>query len=186
MNRITISIGILFLLIMGIYLPSWMSGEQDAPVQTSDESWQPNYQARNLRSTLYDNDGNISHQVFAARMEHYQLLGFTIFAQPQYTIFLDSQEKPWQVVAKEGTLYEDNRILLETDVEIRSLDQNGFVQTIKTQFLEVNLIDKTMMSDQPVEISGKDFVVNSNGFEGNMLTQKYELLDHVQTMYSPR
>lgn len=186
MNRVTISIGALFLLVLMIYLPGWFSGELADPISDAEESWQPNYQARNLRSTLYDELGNINHQVFATQMEHYQLLGFTLFAEPRYTIFVKEQQNPWQVIAKEGTLYDDNRIQLETDVEIRSFDESGFVQTIKTQFLEINLVDKTMMSDQPVEISGKDFVVNSNGFAADLQTQKYELIDHVQTQYAPR
>lgn len=186
MNRITISIGILFVLILAVYVPGWFDTTPEQKTVSDEESWQPNYQARNLRSTLYNDEGKISHQVFATKMEHYQLLGFTLFSQPQYTIFVADQDNPWQVFAKEGTLYEDNRIQLETDVEIRSLDEQGFVQTIKTQFLEVNLVDKTMMSDQPVEINGKDFVVNSNGFTANLITQKYELIDHVQTQYAPR
>ncbi|GAA0860227.1 LPS export ABC transporter periplasmic protein LptC [Aliiglaciecola litoralis] len=186
MNRITISIGFLFLLVLFIYLPGWINS---APQQSNDddeESWRPNYQASNMRSTLYNDRGEINHQVFALKMEHYQLLGFTIFSQPKYTIYVSDQQNPWHVEAKEGTLYDDNRIQLETDVEIRSLDEAGYVQTIKTQFLEINLADKTMMSDQAVQINGKDFVVMSNGFTADLTSQIYELKDHVQTQYAPR
>lgn len=185
MNRITLSIGVLFILVLATYLPNWMSDEQPIPLNEQEQAWQPNYQARNMRSTLYDESGNINHQVYAQKMEHYQLLGFTLFQQPQYTIYVSTQEKPWQVIATEGTLYEDNRIQLETDVEIRSLNQDGHVQTIKTSFIEINLTDKTMMSDQPVEIIGEDYVINSNGFKANLITEKYELIDHVQTRYAP-
>ncbi|WJG08864.1 LPS export ABC transporter periplasmic protein LptC [Aliiglaciecola sp. LCG003] len=186
MSRITISIGLLFLLVLLIYVPSWMSADPQNTNETNEESWRPNYQARNMRSTLYNEFGEINHQVFALKMEHYQLLGFTLFSQPRYTIYVADQQNPWHVEATEGTLYDDNRIQLETDVEIRSLDESGFIQTIKTQFLEINLGDKTMMSDQPVQINGKNFVVMSNGFSANLATQEYELKDHVQTQYAPR
>ena len=186
MNRITISIGILFVLILMIYVPGWVDTSTDTTVQKNTDIYQPNYQARNMRSTLYDQEGKINHQVFAIKMEHFQLLGFTQFSQPQYTIYVSNNDTPWHVVAKEGTLYENNKIQLETDVEIRSMDETGFVQTIKTQFLEVNLIEKTMMSDQPVEINGRDFVVNSNGFTADLNSQRYELKEHVQTLYAPR
>ena len=186
MNRITVSIGILFVLILLIYLPDWVDTSTETTVQGNNDVYQPNYQARNLRSTLYDQNGKINHQVFATKMEHYQLLGFTQFSQPQYTIYVSNQDSPWHVAAKEGTLYKNNKIQLENDVEIRSMDENGFIQTIKTQFLEVNLIDKTMMSDQPVEINGRDFVVNSNGFTADLNSQTYELTEHVQTLYAPR
>ncbi|GAB5381519.1 MAG: LPS export ABC transporter periplasmic protein LptC [Aliiglaciecola sp.] len=186
MNRITISIGALFLLVLLVYLPGWMTTTPELKEQDADQLWRPNYQARNMRSTLYDENGEINHQVFALKMEHYQLLGFTVFSQPRYTIYVSNDDNPWHVEATEGTLYENNRIQLETDVEIRSLDESGFVQTIRTQFLEINLVDKTMVSDQPVEINGKDFVVMSNGFTANLTTQIYELKDHVQTQYAPR
>lgn len=186
MNRITLSISILFVLILMIYVPSWMEADPEQSNSENEDSWQPNYQARNMRSTLYNENGEINHQVFALKMEHYQILGFTLFSQPRYTIYVSDEQNPWHVEASEGTLYEDNRIQLETDVEIRSLDDSGFVQTIRTQFLEINLIDKTMMSDEPVEINGKDFVVTSNGFIANLTTQEYELKNHVQTQYAPR
>lgn len=186
MSRIKISIGVLFLLVLAIYVPSWLKSPSEQTQSDDVEEWEPNYQARNMRSTLYNDKGEINHQVYARKMEHYQLLGFTLFSLPQYTIYVSDQPNPWRVTAREGTLYEDNRIQLETDVEIKSLDENGFVQTIKTQFLEINLVDKTMMSDQPVEINGRNFMVNSRGFTANLLTQKYELNDHVQTLYAPR
>ncbi|MFT6777106.1 MAG: lipopolysaccharide export system protein LptC, partial [Paraglaciecola sp.] len=48
-----------------------------------------------------------------------------------------------------------------------------------------NLADKTMYSDQPVEIVGPNYVINSNGFTASLETQRYELLDHVKTVYQP-
>lgn len=186
MNRLTISIGALFIMVLIIYVPGWVNTSTETTVRNEGDIYQPNYQARNMRSTLYNQDGKINHQVFAIKMEHFQLLGFTQFSQPQYTIYVSNQKTPWHVAAKEGTLYENNRIQLETDVEIRSMDETGFVQTIKTQFLEVNLMEKTMMSDQPVEINGRDFVVNSNGFTADLNSQTYELKEHVQTLYAPR
>ncbi|MCC2617848.1 LPS export ABC transporter periplasmic protein LptC [Aestuariibacter halophilus] len=185
MNRLTVSIIILFLLVLGIYLQSWVSQKAPTAVQQTEEAWQPNYQARSMRSTLYDEQGKVSHEVFAQKMEHYQLLGFTLFQLPQYTIYVERQDQPWHVVAKEGTLYDDNRIQLETDVEIHSQTDDGFVRRIKTNFIEINLLDKTLYSDQPVEIIGRDFVINANGFSGNLATQTYEFIDHVQTRYAP-
>ena len=185
MSRLTISILILFIIVLAIYVPGWMEAEPDVAVGNQDEAWQPNYQANNMRSTFYNQAGEINHLVYAQKMEHYQLLGFTLFELPQYTIYVSNQPHPWQVRANEGTLYEDNLIRLESDVEIRTTNKEGFVQTITTSFLEINLQDKTMMSDQPVKIEGQDFIINSNGFTGDLETQQYEFKDHVQTVYEP-
>ncbi|WP_158771346.1 LPS export ABC transporter periplasmic protein LptC [Paraglaciecola sp. L1A13] len=186
MNRLTLSIGGLFLLVIATNLPDWLAEEDMIPQTETETAWQPNYQASEMLSTLFDKDGRLSHQVFASKMEHFEMLGFTLFKQPQYTIFVESQASPWQVSAKDGTLYEDNRIQLENNVEIRNQDEQGFASTIRTDFIEINLIDKTMESDQPVQIFGQHYVINSNGLKANLSTQQYELLDHVQTIYQPR
>lgn len=185
MNRVTISISVLFILLLIIYVPRWLSSEAPLPANQSEEAWRPNYQASNMRSTLYDDDGTLSHQVYASKMEHYQLLGFTLFKQPQYTIYVENQRDPWRMNAAEGTLYEDDRIHLEMDVEIRTRNDEGFIQTIKTNFLEINLTDKTMTSDQAVEIVGQGFVINSNGFTADLMTLEYELSDDVKAIYAP-
>ncbi|MEO9944430.1 LPS export ABC transporter periplasmic protein LptC, partial [Paraglaciecola sp.] len=114
----------------------------------------------------------------------YDLLGFTLFKQPSYLLYAQTLHS-WQVDAKEGTLYEDQRLQFETDVKVTSLNKEGYVQTIRTNFIEVNLTDKTMYSDQAVEIVGPNYVINSNGFTANLETQRYELLNHVKTVYQP-
>jgi lipopolysaccharide export system protein LptC len=184
MSRLTISITVLFILVMLVSIPAWIEDEKIEAVGETVEAWLPNYQATTMSSTLYGKDGKINHQVFARNMEHYELLGFTLFKQPQYIIFISDQQ-PWKVKASEGTLYEDNRIQFETNVEITSLNDQGFMQTIRTEFIEVNLTEKTMESDQTVEIIGQNYVIKSNGLSADLKTQKYELTDHVQTIFQP-
>jgi lipopolysaccharide export system protein LptC len=184
MNRVTLCIIVLFVIALALSLPGWLSKEEVMVDSQTEEAWVPNYQASKMRSTLYDKLGQINHQVFAQKMENFDLLGFTLFKQPNYLLFAQSQH-PWKVDAQEGTLYEDQRIQFETDVEITSLDEQGYIQVIRTNFVEVNLAEKTMYSDQPVEIIGPNYVINSNGFTASLETQKYELLDHVKTVYQP-
>lgn len=184
MNRVTLCICVLFVLALGLSLPSWLKKDDDISELQTEEAWVPNYQASQMRSTLYDKMGHINHQVYATKMEHFDLLGFTLFKQPNYLLYAQSLH-PWKVEAIEGTLYEDQRLQFETNVEITSLDEKGYIQVIRTNFVEVNLADKTMYSDQPVEIVGPNFVINSNGFTASLETQRYELLDHVKTVYQP-
>lgn len=185
MNRVSISIFFLFLLILLLNLPFWDDQGETTKLSENVSSWQPNYQANQMLSTLYNKQGTITHKVYAEKMEHFEELGFTLFEKPQYTIYTERTETPWQVIAQEGTLYEDNRIQLEKNVQIMSIDDAEFVQEVKTSFIEINLDDKIMKSDQPVIITGPDYVIHSNGFVANMLTRKFELLDHVQTVFKP-
>lgn len=185
MNRLSISIVLLFLLVLLLQSQSWY---ETAPADThagSEEVWQPNYRAEGMTSTLYNKEGKLNHKVFSRQMEHYEMLGFTLFESPQYTIYTKNKGEPWHVTAREGTLYENNRIQLETDVEITSMDKSGFIRRIKANFIEIDLDTKTMMSDQTVKIMGKDFTIDSNGFSADLETHKFELLNHVQTLYVP-
>ena len=100
-------------------------------------------------------------------------------------MYTDDAQSPWEVTATEGTLYNNELIQLENNVVIENQSVDDFVRTIRTAFIEINLYTKQMTSDQPVEIRGLQYVINSNGFNANLRTQEYELIDHVQTIYSP-
>lgn len=184
-NRLGLSISALFVLALLLYLPIWMEEEPETQERQSIDALQPAYKARNLTTTFYDGDGNRNHQIFATSMEHYDELGFVLFQQPEYTVYLDEQTSSWQVTAKEGTLYNDDLIQLDSDVMIKSLSDDPFVSTIATEFIEINLDTQKMVSDQPVVIRGTQYTINSNGFKADLETQEYELIDHVQTIYSP-
>ncbi|WP_416306232.1 LPS export ABC transporter periplasmic protein LptC [Neptunicella sp. SCSIO 80796] len=185
MSKVSISICLLFLLVLALNLEDWLA---DSPIQTTEnteEAWQPNYQANEMQSTLYDKQGNINHLVYAQHMEHYQLLGFTLFEHPQYTIFTQEQDRPWKISATEGTLYDDNRLHLEDNVIVQSMDKEGFVQTMQTDFIEINLDSRTLTSDQIVTITGKNYVMQGTGFSANLDKRTFELLNHVKSTFAP-
>lgn len=185
MNRLGISISALFVLAMLMYVPVWMAEEDPQTKKTGSDALRPAYKAKNLTTTLYNDEGKLNHEVFATSMEHYDQLGFVLFASPRYTVYVEEGEAPWQVTAEEGTLYNNDLIQLEKNVEIKSLSAESFIRNITTDFIKVNLDDKTMTSDQPVDIYGAETIIKSNGFNANLRTQQYELIDHVQTIYSP-
>lgn len=185
MNRLGFSISGLFVLALLLYLPTWFDEEKQAGGNTGDTTLRPAYQARNLTTSLYDTDGKLNHKVFATTMEHYDQLGFVIFENPKYTIYVENGDSPWQVTAKEGTLYDNRLIQLESEVVITNLSDDDFVREITADFIEINLETKKMTSDQPVIIVGTQYIINSNGFNADLNTKEYELIDHVQTVYSP-
>ena len=185
MNRLGVSISALFILALLMHLPTWMEDDSAPSPQQGQNALKPAYQAKNLTTTLYNVEGKLNHKVFAASMEHYDELGFVFFQKPRYTVYTENAESPWEVSAQEGTLYNDELIQLEKDVIIENQTNNDFVKRITTQYIQINLNSKQMTSDQRVNIQGTQYVINSNGFNANLDTQKYELIDHVQTIYSP-
>ena len=104
MNRIGWSIALIFTVVILLYLPILFEDEKEQQTNQDNLELIPNYQAVNLNSKLYDKEGQLSHQVVAEKMEHFEALGFAVFQNPVYTLFLDDGQ-PWQVTAGEGTLY---------------------------------------------------------------------------------
>ncbi len=182
MNRIGLSIALLFSAVFGLYLVILFNAEDQKQAVIDEQSIKPTYRAVNLNSKLYDDNGRLSHQVEAQSMEHFQPLGFMVFEYPLYTVYLE-ESAPWKVTAEEGTLYENNRIQLERNVKIVNMNNADYVQQISTDYIEINLNDKTLTSDSVVVISGDSFNVQSIGITGNLTTQQYKLTENVQTTF---
>ena len=184
-NRLGLSISALFILALLMYVPTWMEEQPETQGSSQNDALKPAYKAKNLTTTLYNQDGELNHKVFAESMEHYDQLGFVLFQQPKYTLYTESATSPWVVTAREGTLYNNELIQLEDSVVIENKTSDDFVKSLSTEYIQINLDTKQMTSDQPVEILGTQYLILSNGFNANLRTQEYELLDHVQTTYSP-
>lgn len=185
MNRIGYSIAFIFSVVLLLYMPILFEEEEAQSNNNDDSPLVPNYQAINLNSKLYDENGRLSHQVAATKMEHFDELGFAVFDDPIYTLYLDNGE-PWQVTADEGTLYSNNRIQLEKNVRIVNLRTDEYIKEITTEYIEIDLQNKTLSSDQTVNILGVDYQVKSIGLFGDLATQQYELKEHVQTQFYPK
>ncbi|CAA0352662.1 lipopolysaccharide export system protein LptC [Alteromonas marina] len=184
-NRLGLSISALFILALLMYIPTWMEEQPETQGSSENDALKPAYKAKNLTTTLYNQDGELNHKVFAESMEHYDQLGFVLFQQPKYTLYTENASSPWVVTAQEGTLYNNELIQLENSVVIENQTSDDFVKRLSTEYIQINLETKQMTSDQPVEILGTQYLILSNGFNANLRTQEYELLDHVQTTYSP-
>ena len=184
-NRLGLSISALFILALLMYIPTWMEEQPETQGSSENDALKPAYKAKNLTTTLYNQDGELNHKVFAESMEHYDQLGFVLFQQPKYTLYTENASSPWVVTAQEGTLYNNELIQLENSVVIENQTSDDFVKRLSTEYIQINLETKQMTPDQPVEILGTQYLILSNGFNANLRTQEYELLDHVQTTYSP-
>lgn len=185
MSKLTLSITLLFLAAVLLYIPTWMDESKNSKAGTDVNAFAPAYEAKNLTSKLYNSQGNLSHLVFAERMEHYELLGFVLFERPQYTLFPDGGEESWRLNAEQGTLYDSQILHLDENVVINSLRDDEFVKSVSSEFVELRLLDDIVSSDEMVTISGQQYEVRGNGFSADLKTKNYELQNHVQTIYSP-
>lgn len=174
-----------FVLLLGILtygVVEWRAS--NAPQQEAiDTNLTPDFIAETLNSDIYSKSGKLSYAIDAARMEHYADLEITYFENPEYTLYPKSSNAPWKISAKEGTLYNNNRVILENRVLLVATDEDSLVQKIHGKYLELDLTTNIISSEQAILIQGKGFTMYGSGLIVDLNTTQMTLTEHVQTIY---
>jgi len=155
------------------------------PVETDaiDTDLTPDFIAETLKSDIFSETGKLSYAIDASRMEHYSDLEVTYFELPEYTLYPKNNESPWKISAKEGTLYNNNRVMLENRVLLQATDENSLIQKIQGKSLELDLNTNIISSEQTILIQGKGFTMYGSGLIVDLNTKQMTLTEHVQTIY---
>jgi len=143
----------------------------------------PDFIAEALKSDIFTESGQLSHAIIADRMEHYAELEVTHFEIPNYTLYPKNSESPWQLSAKEATLYKNNRVILNHRVHLKATDENSLIQEIHCKYLELDLNTNIISSEQTVMVQGKDFTMYGSGLIIDLNTKQMTLTEHVRTIY---
>ncbi len=177
--RLWLSLG--FLVIMTwLWYPHFMAPKK--PVDNDkDQVVAPDYIAQQLKQTVYNQTGEISHKVSADRMEMYQDLGFTHFTKPVFTVY--SEVGVWQLSAKEATLYDSEKLILEQDVVAKNLSKNAMLDKISAAKVIYTLSDKLLQSSQKVIMTGPSVEIVGQGLNANLETEVVDLINHTKTIY---
>ncbi|MFY8300528.1 LPS export ABC transporter periplasmic protein LptC [Pseudoalteromonas sp. SS15] len=141
----------------------------------------PDYVATDLKQTKYSEAGIRNYLVEANKMELYQQLGFSHFTSPTFTLFNGPQN--WQLSANEATLYENNMLILEGDVKALNLTEGAMISQISADHIQVDIIQRSMRSDLPVEIVGPHLNIKGQGLNADLNTEIIELINHTRTIY---
>ncbi len=152
-------------------------------IDTIDAGLTPEFIAEKLKSKTYDKNGALSHIIDAQRMEHYADIAVTHFEFPKLTLYPVGGGVPWQVSAKEATLYANNRVRLENRVQLIASDKNSMIQEIHGKYLELDLNTNIVSSEQTILIVGKGFTMYGSGLIVDINTTQMTLTEHVQTIY---
>ncbi|MDP7593574.1 MAG: LPS export ABC transporter periplasmic protein LptC [Litorilituus sp.] len=143
----------------------------------------PDFIAEALKSDIFTESGQLSHAIIADRMEHYTELEVTHFEIPNYTLYPKNSVSPWQLSAKEATLYKNNRVIFNHRVHLRATDENSLIQEIHCKYLELDLNTNIISSEQTVMVQGKDFTMYGSGLIIDLNTKQMILTEHVRTIY---
>jgi len=152
-------------------------------IESIDARLTPDFIAETLKSKTYNKKGALSYIIDAQRMEHYSDIAVTHFEFPNLTLYPEGDNIPWQVSAKEATLYANNRVRLENRVRLIATDKNSLIQEIHGKYLELDLNTNIVSSEQTILILGKGFTMYGSGLIVDINTTQMTLTEHVQTIY---
>lgn len=144
----------------------------------------PDFTAQGLYMRVYNQDGELVHRIAADKMTHYSPIGLTELSRPVYVVHTQNQQSNWQVIAEQGSFYDDKTLVLERDIQINSLGDEDFMDRVETSYLIIDTLTETMSTEQPVTIFGKQFTMRGEGMTANLRTQVLELTNHVETIYT--
>ena len=111
----------------------------------------------------------------------YRELGFTHFENPEFTIF--SEQGVWRLSAREATLYDDEKLILEQDVMAESLTPNAMLNTIEATAIEYLISTKLMTSTASVTMKGPGLEIIGQGLNANLEEEVIKLINHTKTTY---
>ncbi|WP_215398228.1 LPS export ABC transporter periplasmic protein LptC [Rheinheimera oceanensis] len=174
---------LLVLLLAGTAAYLWFEPEDNPDALQTDQELLPDYVAENITRTLYNEEGYRADSVTALRLEHFELLGFTQFEQPVYTLFNEEFQPSWQASSKYAIWFPQDKIILEQQVIIESLLQNELVERIETDTLEMLFPDNRLQNNQPVYIHGKGFYIEGIGLQADLTERTLQLVQHQKTVY---
>ncbi|WP_258807443.1 LPS export ABC transporter periplasmic protein LptC [Pseudidiomarina sp. CB1] len=143
----------------------------------------PDFIAEGLRTRVYNTDGELIHRINATKMTHYSPIGLTELMAPQYQVRVAGNQSEWQVVAEQGSFYDDKTLVLERDIVITHMTDNDYLERVETNYLTIDTLAETMSTDEPVTIYGRNFLVRGNGMIADLNAETLELNEHVQTTY---
>ncbi len=183
MTRLYSAVLLFFLFSLAIYgTLQWRASLVEE--QTSPQSeLTPDFVAEVLNSDFYNEHGFLSYELEASRMEHFSSLSITNFELPFYTVYPKESNAPWQVSAKEATLYDNNRVVLKNRVILKSTEPDSLIQEIHCKYLELDLNTNIISSDQTILVQGKNFTMYGSGLIIDLNTKQMALTEHVQTIF---
>ncbi|NKF49439.1 LPS export ABC transporter periplasmic protein LptC [Shewanella sp. WXL01] len=147
----------------------------------------PEFIANDLKTTTFNDLGQIESRVSAKHMEHFESTNMTHFTDPVYLVFPEDGEAQWQLSASKGQLDKNKDVVtLSQDVLIDAVDVDEPLQSLSTQQIQLDLNTLIGTSKSAVFIEGKGFQIQGLGLHADLNTQELTLLSQVEGRYEPR
>ncbi|MFC0322688.1 LPS export ABC transporter periplasmic protein LptC [Gallibacterium melopsittaci] len=169
--------------IIAITLLAWLYSLQqtDVPLLSKKDS-DPEYIAKQMTTTVYGPTGTIQYQAESDNVDYFND-DKAIFSQPILYVYDENEVKTWRLQADKAILTNKDKLTLQGNVKLQSLQKDSKLQTINTEQAFVNLTTQDITSDTMVTLTGLNFTSNGRVLDGNLHKQTATLKEQVKTYY---
>lgn len=174
--------------IVALFFLLWQSDEPTVPTDAASlrgES-EPDGFVVNGHYLSYDETGRLTTRFRSPRIEQFESSNETVMNSPRATLYGEEGNPPWQVQATEGHFFEaDQLVHLTGDVKVTREAENGRPLTLITTELTVNNADRTVYTDEPVELTDTVGQTRAIGMKAWIDDRILELNSQVEGLYEP-
>lgn len=174
--------------IVALFFLLWQSDEPTVPTDAASlrgES-EPDGFVVNGHYLSYDETGRLTTRFRSPRIEQFESSNETVMNSPRATLYGEEGTPPWQVQATEGHFFEaDQLVHLTGDVKVTREAENGRPLTLTTTELTVNNAERTVYTDEPVELIDTVGQTRATGMKAWIDDRILELNSQVEGLYEP-
>ena len=147
---------------------------------------EPDFYMVNGRIQTFDQRGDLTHDLFAKRMEHYANDDSALLIQPEMKVY-DNGLPTWLITAGQGTLFNKiDELTLINDVHMKPLASNKNGLDLTTQTLTLYPERQEAHTQARVDIVGSGMTIEAVGMSAFLKQEKIQFLSKVRGQHEPR
>lgn len=182
MNKRKIIPFILLLLVFLLWL--YIKPETNLPEQPKQ---QLNYIAYDVSNIHFDETGAIGHEIFSDKATSFASEDMTVFEHPKLIVYIKNEKSSeptvWQISSENGTLYQQNKLVLTKNVWLKNLSLDQLVQTMNTEELTILLDKKEISSERLVTWQGPQMQQQGVGMWASLISEELIVKDKIKAVY---
>ena len=131
--------------------------------------------------------GLLEYQIFSDQAINYSAKDITTFKNPKVIVHIYNEESDaptiWQISSQDGILYQQQKLLLTTEVLVENLSLDQLVQTMATEELTLFIDQKEITSDILVTWKGPQIEQQGVGMWASLISEELKMNDKIKAVY---
>lgn len=185
MNKLRLLASVIFIGVMAMMWLSLKDKPKNQQTKNTAQQEKAEYVAKDLNRIVFDKNGRRVQTLSAKKMTYFEAESRAEFESPLLVLESKENKGKWRISADSGTLYENDRLLLEQKVNAVNLTEADYIDRITSEFFRVNIKDSTMETEQPVQLFGDGLEIIGSGLFADLNQEKIDLIKHAKTIYHP-